>query len=819
MRTKWFVLLFASLTIITLWGCGSNGGSGGSDVGDPADVDSVGIQNCAVCHEAIYNAWNGETNRHNNYVTDRDPRPDNSSVSGREECEVCHDPTGDSANVFPSRPVVGCEGCHGGGSAHRGVGPIPYPYPDPEQCAECHDSHFSAQSNIGSAVLASVHNNSDDLHASSAKCQRCHTKEGSLAFSSYTGDKTVMDRMDPVDPDDPETSDNDNVPSFNEEDLNPITCTACHDAHDGSLRADSFIVNDNDLAMGNWDPNGSGTPDQFDFCTSCHTYYSQAGELIGSGKELSIGNETIKTDPFYHNTAWYRTVTTTHYDIPVTNVDAEDAGTAENLVEGYVVRQVIYNPSSMTLEPNPDPCFDCHGHEFRTNTRRADEEADPEDPDTGLTIHTQWASSGHGGRLLPQVRTAADAVECDPDDPETSRGRCPDIVDAAMMAGVDPDSGDAWIHYNWDKTEDGATPRSGRADCQECHTATGAMNYLNDPDVYNAAVLNDFSHLDSWTATEGSGQNELLYCWGCHENAANGDLRNPGAITRPYSVGGVPVNLDDLGNSNVCVNCHGARGNMEEYFPEVMEDPTTDFTGLNAGFGPGTKNVTEAHYLVAAATIYAADTRIGYEYSMPGGALLDYTPVSYYAHDGIALNGDSPETGSGSCAACHMETAEPHLFEVVTKDDSGVIISLNSTVCIECHDGENGPALEVGSAEAAAFLEEEAEGYHETIEILEAALGALGIVFQDNYPYFDTTIAGSWINEGNFGAAHNYNYLYHEPGAYAHNRIYTKRLLFDSIDWVDNYTLDGTITIDAATYPEAAHWLGADDVGFVSTRP
>ncbi len=42
---------------------------------------------------------------------------------------------------------------------------------------------------------------------------------------------------------------------------------------------------------------------------------------------------------------------------------------------------------------------------------------------------------------------------------------------------------------------------------------------------------------------------------------------------------------------------------------------------------------------------------------------------------------------------------------------------------------------------------------------------------------------------------------------------------FDSLDWLDNYSLDGTITIDAATYPEAAHWLGADISGVVAARP
>ena len=761
MRTKWFVLLVATFAALTLWGCGSNGGSGGSDVAsgdDPGSVDSVGIQNCTVCHEGFRALWDESTNNHNN----GNDRPD-LAYFGRDGCDACHDSTGDSANVHPARPVVGCESCHGGGSAHRGVGPIPYPYPDPAQCAVCHDAHGYS---LGTAVLNSAHNNADDLHASTTRCQRCHTKEGSIALSKYTGDADVMHLMDDV------------APIGAEEDLHPVTCSTCHGSHNGALKADSFIVNDNALATGDWDPNANGVADQFDFCTSCHTYYNQDGVLIGSGSAAS------GTAPFYHNTAWYRTLTTTHYDDPATP--------AEDMVEGYVIRK-----------DSEAPCFDCHGHELRTNTANADEEADPADPDAGSTIHSQWASSGHGGRLLSQVRAAAEAVECDPDDPETSRGRCPDIVDAAMAAGVDSTSGDAWIHYNWDDT-------SSRGSCQECHTATGASNYLDDPSTYDSAN-NDYSHLEGWSATGGSPQNELLYCWGCHDNAATGVLRNPGAVARPYTVDGVQVVLPDVGNSNTCINCHGARGNVEGYELPQPLDPSADMSALKPGFGPGTKNVTEAHYLVAAATIYAADTVIGYEY-----AGQDYAPVPYYAHDGIALNGDDPETGNGPCAACHMETAEPHLFEVVSKDDSGVITELNSTACIVCHDGSHGPAFEAGSAAAAAFLEEEAEGYHEALEIVVNGLAAVGIDWTGGYPYFSAT---TWVNEGNFGAAHNYNYLHHEPGAYAHNRFYAKRLLFDSIDWLDNYFLDGTITVDTATYPEAAHWFGADEATGAASRP
>ena len=45
------------------------------------------------------------------------------------------------------------------------------------------------------------------------------------------------------------------------------------------------------------------------------------------------------------------------------------------------------------------------------------------------------------------------------------------------------------------------------------------------------------------------------------------------------------------------------------------------------------------------------------------------------------------------------------------------------------------------------------------------------------------------------GAAFNYVMLHHEPGAYAHNRYYTKRLIFDSIDYLDPAgSLDGQLS-------------------------
>ncbi len=53
--------------------------------------------------------------------------------------------------------------------------------------------------------------------------------------------------------------------------------------------------------------------------------------------------------------------------------------------------------------------------------------------------------------------------------------------------------------------------------------------------------------------------------------------------------------------------------------------------------------------------------------------------------------------------------------------------------------------------------------------------------------------------EKNMGAAFNLNLLIHDPGAYTHNRNYAKRLIWDSIDWADDETMNNSVmaTVDA----------------------
>lgn len=78
-------------------------------------------------------------------------------------------------------------------------------------------------------------------------------------------------------------------------------------------------------------------------------------------------------------------------------------------------------------------------------------------------------------------------------------------------------------------------------------------------------------------------------------------------------------------------------------------------------------------------------------------------------------------------------------------------------------------------------------------------------------PDGDTTGAAS--GKHNMGAAFNFNLLAHDPGAYAHNRMYAGRLIYDSLDWLDdnelNYSAGATLAAACSSGSAPAWCVGA----------
>ena len=256
-----------------------------------------------------------------------------------------------------------------------------------------------------------------------------------------------------------------------------------------------------------------------------------------------------------------------------------------------------------------------------------------------------------------------------------------------------------------------------------------------------------------------SGQNELLYCWACHADNS-GTLREPGPITAEYGAAPFP----DLSGSNICVACHAGREGGESILSPPTDD--NDFTD---------KEFVNSHYLAAGGIIYI---EIGYEFTGQ-----NYSNPIPYQH------GDATFNDNGPCVGCHMETDTSHLFLPVKKDESGEVIELTSfeQTCSDCHSGPQ---------ELIDLVNELEEGFTAALAALEVELANNGYVFLGGYPYFankDWTSANDPSGKDNMGAAFNYNLLSHEPCAYVHNLQYAKKLIYDSIDFLDDGTLNSSV--------------------------
>ena len=756
MRAKRLILLAASISLVALWGCSSSMDSAGGKSEVDESYENVGFDVCISCHDLTGLIWLASRHGNSNYS------PSSQNVPGESSCAVCHNPLDDAALIpetygtnIARRDIVACESCHGGGSRHYGLGPIPYPVSSPDICGACHnrDDRHRSENSIYDKWADSKHAKSP---RSGIVCQRCHSHEGAIAADSYgyTGNKDQLGTNS-----DPGRNAPPEIPA---EDLSSVQCATCHDVHDAGKLRTVYA----DRSEEPWDPNLNGSNfDQFDVCTSCHNLFDNDGTTI-----IASGSTVSSTAPYYHDTTWYRIIASTHYDQP-TNTDACDSDAAST-IEGYNIRKNSENP-----------CYDCHGHEANTNTRPY-----PEGDARGApTIWTEWSSSAHAGRLF-QVKLEAASEQAgggDPADAPNNTG----TVDAVMFAGATDATGEGWTTYNWD--------HPGRASCQRCHTATGLANFL-DADINDEEYdqdNNDFSYLLGWGENGcGSPQNEVLYCWGCHTDATDGILRNPGELTLDFVYLDPDeiedddpdfVILPDKGNANVCGACHSGRGNDTSIRKAVIDDNrSTRFAG---------------HHAPTAGSLYAEVVHTGFEFTGQ-----DYTPKSFFAHDIIETNGDSPETGDGPCVGCHMDTTADHTFEAVEEDaDGNIVVINNQALCNTCH----------GSSITPSVLEELKGGFKDASSLLD------DYVTNDitNYLNLDVEANYQTVPLNAYGAFQDSIYMHEEGGIYVHNRFYGKRLIFDSIDWLDNGVLNGTITIPAE-YPEARTWLNADTSG-VATRP
>ena len=319
--------------------------------------------------------------------------------------------------------------------------------------------------------------------------------------------------------------------------------------------------------------------------------------------------------------------------------------------------------------------------------------------------------------------------------------------------------------------------------CNKCHNGAGDAS-----PTWSGAHT---KHINGYNG------NSRLTCNACH-TSPEGNLRTANFGTVGYkaywgfssALSGkrvvTSIQLGDNRNSNICMPCHSQRASGQE-IKDVFA--TGSFKQYSAG------SAIYPHAAMPAAIFYGKG---GYEFTVQNGSTNNgfayqdrarHQRIGNYGTTGTGYN----NTGitQGSCVGCHMTTTgKTHNLEIGAKDANGNLTSLTSSECAKCHPSN--------------FTYQDLNARKDELAALVTSLGNLlvkkGITVDGVNPLperkpLDMSLGAknNTIAEKNMGAWFNW-YLFKtsDPAAYAHNPSYARRLLTDSIDYLDDGILNGT---------------------------
>lgn len=383
-----------------------------------------------------------------------------------------------------------------------------------------------------------------------------------------------------------------------------------------------------------------------------------------------------------------------------------------------------------------------------------------------LPQHGQWAESGHG---------------------ETK---------------VDP-----FVRYDFKTrgSNDANPAQSTGAYCVRCHTATGFVNF----------VSSGLADVRPWgTGADGKSigpAKQVLYCNVCHDNgsgksygynlrtvtASGAGMRlyynfSSSGVNRRIRIRNLSVDYPNVGVSDRCVLCHSGRTPGKIFIQYLsatdLDNPALgiDFTRINGAGGP--------HDFASGGIMFRAT---GYEF--PGRSYGQPTGV-LFAHDRIGV-GNYQGTGSrGPCVTCHMSSGESHSFLPVRKSGTAVT-QIATSLCTTCHKSGglgfsnfSGSLSHLNVKKSGSEAARKALGYWATTRKIDPVAGRT----RTNWLNSESCVPVEPANNSayavnNLGSYSNNALVQGEPGAYVHNDLYAKRLLYDTLDWLSNCSMDNDV--------------------------
>lgn len=471
---------------------------------------------------------------------------------------------------------------------------------------------------------------------------------------------------------------------------------------------------------------------------------------------------------------------------------------------------------------HPNLCNKCHGGGGFQVTRNPDQAGKcgkchgPAHPEDVMMAQAPQHYGYSSATALPQTKRASYLSG-------QYQGRCrachnphgntvtPQHREYAKSLHGDP-QGAAWTHYEFKKDNYNT--------CYRCHTATGFISYVTSGFTVPAAGL-----------FAGDTSAEMLACDACHSSYDfKNSIRSVPAFTAGYKgFNGVDKALfPDNGKGNLCIPCHSGRESGQ-----AIND-VADFS--NANF----KN---SHYLAAAGLMYmqigftnftSPDAPIGSttygktlspdDISTPGGVVGG--TKSTHRRLGTPLITNVPAgtlDQNGPCVTCHMNASG-----VAARYGNGHSLKIDDNaynqVCKNCHTSEEGVPLSAANFHSA-FLEPQAEVFEHALELTETVLLQRHQISYNEaaYPYFfderlpllngkkqpvkDWTRGGTVDGRKLMGACFNFNLLVRDPAAYAHARSYSRRLIYDSLDFLDDGGMNLSVGATALAQSQAGSIL------------
>ena len=346
--------------------------------------------------------------------------------------------------------------------------------------------------------------------------------------------------------------------------------------------------------------------------------------------------------------------------------------------------------------------------------------------------------------LLVACETNETPTQCpDVDCPEISIPEPVLYEDLWATSAHADDTSEAFTH--WDEEDPPEIP----VECAKCHSRPGFIDFLGADGSKIGEVENPVE------------VGTTITCYACH-NEVSLDLSSadfPSGVT-----------IRGLGPEARCVQCHQGLASTITVNNAIAE------LGLTNEDTPSEELAFINSHSISGATPFGTEVQGAYEYE---GQTYSgrFIPGDEFFGCDECHNQHTLELKFETCGDCHtIDGTEPENIRVNTTDFDGD------------SDIQEGIALEI-------------EHLHESLltAIQRYAIHEVGIPIAyepDIYPYFfidanedgvvgeeETDLENRYLawTPRFLRAAYNYNYVSHDPGAYAHNSTYILQILYDSL--------------------------------------